>query len=111
MALSISPLLTCGLLHREAIYREPRRCEDAKSEHMTKYAINLLILLLVLAGVSFSQSANFRPTPNTVKNVEAYLDKLEAAGYSGTAMIAFNGKPVISRGIGYSDREQKIKNS
>jgi CubicO group peptidase (beta-lactamase class C family) len=77
----------------------------------TKYASAVCLLLLLLAGSSFAQTKPFRPAPNTVKNVEAYLDKLEKAGYSGTALIAFNGKPVISRGYGYSDREQKIKNS
>ena len=70
-------------------------------------AARLSIFLLAIAGVSFAQSIK----PATVKNIEAYLEKLEKIGYSGPALIAFNGKPVISRGFGYSDREQKIKNS
>src|SRR5688572_2791698 len=67
--------------------------------------IQFFILLLSLATISFAQSAT------TVKKVEAYLEKLQEIGYSGSALIASGGKTVISRGYGYSDRERKIKNS
>jgi CubicO group peptidase (beta-lactamase class C family) len=70
-------------------------------------SITGLLILLFLAGLSFAQ--NIRPA--TVKAIEAYLGKLEKIGYSGTTLIAFNGKPVISRGFGFSDRERKIRNS
>jgi CubicO group peptidase (beta-lactamase class C family) len=80
---------------------------------MTKisYTTVLFILFLSLVGVSFAQTTNFRATPKAVKNVEGYLEKLEKIGYSGSVLIALNGKPVISRGYGYSDRERKIRNS
>jgi CubicO group peptidase (beta-lactamase class C family) len=68
-------------------------------------------LFLSIAGVSFAQSTAFRVTPKTVNAVEGYLEKLEKIGYSGSVLVAFNGNPVISTGYGYSDREQKIKNS
>ena len=77
----------------------------------TRYTTLLLILLLSLVSISFAQSTSLRMTPSTVKNIEAYLEKLEKIGYSGSVLVAFNGNPVISRGYGYSDREQKIKNS
>jgi CubicO group peptidase (beta-lactamase class C family) len=76
-----------------------------------RYTSRLIILFLSIAGVSFAQSTTFRVTPKTVKAVEGYLEKLEKIGYSGSVLVAFNGNPVISRGYGYSDREQKIKNS
>ena len=60
---------------------------------------------------AFLSLRSHSPKPATVKNVEAYLEKLEKIGYSGSALIAFNGKPVYREAIGYSDREQKIKNS
>ena len=75
-----------------------------------KRAATLTILLLTVAVVSFAQ--NFAPaTAKNVKKVEDYLGKMEKIGYSGSVLIALNGKPVISRGYGYSDDEQKIKNS
>lgn len=76
-----------------------------------KYTTVLFILFLSVAGVSFAQNTGFRATPKTVKNVEGYLEKLEKIGYSGSALVALNGKPVISRGFGYSDVERKLKNS
>ncbi|MEP6848175.1 MAG: serine hydrolase [Acidobacteriota bacterium] len=75
------------------------------------YISGLFILFLSIVGVSFAQNANFPATPKTVKNVEAYLEKLEKIGYSGSALVAVNGKPAILRGFGYSDIERKIKNS
>lgn len=76
-----------------------------------KYITALFILFLSIAGVSFAQNTSFRASAKTVKNVEGYLEKLEKIGYSGSALVAFNGKPVILRGYGYSDIEQKVKNS
>ncbi|MDQ3374046.1 MAG: serine hydrolase [Acidobacteriota bacterium] len=80
---------------------------------MTKiyYITALIILLLSIAGVSVAQNTRFRVTPKTIKNVEAYLEKLEKVGYSGSVLVALNGKPVISRGYGYSDIERRLKNS
>jgi CubicO group peptidase (beta-lactamase class C family) len=75
------------------------------------YITAIFILFLSIAGVSFAQNTSFRATPKTVKNVEGYLEKLEKIGYSGSALVALNGKPVISRGFGYSDIERKLKNS
>lgn len=80
---------------------------------MTKiyYITALIILLLSINGASLAQNTSFRATPKTVKNVERYLEELEKIGYSGSALIALNGKTVISRGFGYSDGERKLKNS
>ena len=69
---------------------------------MLKYITALSILLLSIT-VSHAQ--------NPEKKIEAYLTNLEKIGYSGTVLVAFNGKPAISRGYGFSDRERKIKNS
>jgi CubicO group peptidase (beta-lactamase class C family) len=71
-----------------------------------KFTISLLILLFVTSP-TFAQTVK----PATLKKVEAYLEKLEKIGYTGSALIAVDGLPVISRGYGYSDRERKIKNS
>lgn len=71
----------------------------------------LAIFLYSIAGVSLAQHKGLSPTPETVKKVENYLAKLDKIGYSGSVLIALNGKPVISRGFGYSDVERKLKNS
>src|SRR5215213_9069273 len=83
------------------------------SNKMTKinYITILTILLLSAVGVSFAQNTGWRATPKTVKKVNDYLGELDKIGYSGSVLIAFNGKPVISRGYGYSDAERKLKNS
>src|SRR5215211_5063095 len=80
---------------------------------MTKISCTTILLILFssIVGVSFAQSTSFRVTTKIVKNVEAYLEKLEKIGYSGSVLIALDGKPLISRGYGYSDREAKAKNS
>lgn len=80
---------------------------------MTKinYTTALFLLLLSIVGASFAQNTSFRTTPKTVKNVEGYLEKLEKIGYNGSVLVALNGKPVISKGYGYSDVERRLKNS
>ena len=75
------------------------------------YVTVLFVLLLSVVGVSFAQNTSFLVRPTTVKNVETYFEKLEKIGYSGSALVAVNGKPAISRGFGYSDVERKIKNT
>ena len=72
-----------------------------------KYAAGSLILLITIASSSAAQVIG----PATVKKVETYLERLEKIGYSGTALVALDGRPVISRGYGFGDRENKIKNS
>jgi CubicO group peptidase (beta-lactamase class C family) len=75
--------------------------------NMIRYISGLCILLLCIAVVSFAQKTN----QTSVKNVDAYLAKLEKIGYSGSVLVALNGQPVVLRGYGHSDMERKIKNS
>ena len=39
-----------------------------------------------------------------------YLDKVERKDFSGTVLIARQGKPILTRGIGQADREEGIAN-
>ena len=71
-----------------------------------RYGLAFCVVVLFLAASSLAQI-----TERTVKKIETHLDQLEKIGYSGTVLVAFNGKPAIERGYGYSDRENKIKNS
>ena len=72
-----------------------------------KYASVLFILFISIAGGAFAQAAR----PKTVKKVDAYLSKLDKAGYSGSVLVAVGRRPVISKGYGFSDAEGRIKNS
>src|SRR5215510_3925439 len=76
-----------------------------------KYISIFAVFLLSIAPVSFAQKPKVPSTQASSKKVEAYLEKLEKIGYSGSALIALNGQPVISKGYGYSDIERRIKNS
>ena len=76
-----------------------------------KYISVLAALLLVAAGVSFAQKSVSQITPKTVAKIEDHLKQLDKIGYSGSVLIAFYGRPVISSGYGYSDGERKLKNS
>jgi CubicO group peptidase (beta-lactamase class C family) len=73
--------------------------------------ITLAILVFSISGVSFAQNRGWRATPATAKKIEDYLQQLNKIGYSGSVLIALDGKPIIARGYGYSDVERKLKNS
>ena len=76
-----------------------------------KRVVCYAILLGLLTLLSHGQVSKARDTPRRLKALNKYLSDVEKIGYSGTALIAFDGQPVISRGFGYSDVEKKIKNS
>ena len=76
-----------------------------------KFITVLFILFLSVGGVTRAQQTSFRVSPKTAKNIESYLKDLEKIGYSGSVLVASNGKPLISRGLGYSDAERRLKNS
>lgn len=75
------------------------------------FRATLAILLFFSGGLSFAQNRSSPATPTTFKKAGDYLSKLDKIGYSGSVLIALNGKPIISRGYGYSDRERKLYNS
>ncbi len=77
------------------------------TNRMTKIAT---IAIFILSAVCFS-FAQTTPGTRAVRKIEAYLEKLDKVGYSGTVLVALDGKPVISRGYGFSDEEQKVRNS
>jgi CubicO group peptidase (beta-lactamase class C family) len=70
-----------------------------------------VVLLFTIAASATAQERFLRVSSARIKQVEAYLKKLDKLGYSGAVMVAIDGKAVISRGFGYSDAESKIGNS
>jgi CubicO group peptidase (beta-lactamase class C family) len=88
-------------------FRPVPRLDNINSMVKIRHATAVCILLISVAVVSSAQNTK----QADLKKIDAYLDKIDALGYSGSVLLAFDGKPVISRGFGYSDRERKIKNS
>jgi CubicO group peptidase (beta-lactamase class C family) len=68
-------------------------------------------LILVIACNSFAQTTASPVSPGTVKKIETLLGNMDKIGYSGSVVVALKGKPVVSRGYGFSDVEGRIKNS
>ncbi len=60
-----------------------------------------------------AQSTNTSNAENSllVEELKEYLDKASRKQFSGTVLIAKNGEPILSRGIGEADREHGIPNS
>src|SRR5688572_33089933 len=71
----------------------------------------LVILLFLIACPFFAQNTAPPSTPQAAKKIEQYLERMDKIGYSGSVLVALNGKPVISRGYGFSDEGRKLRNS
>lgn len=80
-----------------------------KLDKITRSAASAVVLISIVC-VSFAQQ-QVSPSAKTVKKIEEYLEKMDKVGYSGSVLVAVNGKPVISRGYGYSDDDRRIRNS
>jgi CubicO group peptidase (beta-lactamase class C family) len=70
--------------------------------------ITSFLLLLVVGHSNFSQTKN---TGQTVRKISVYLDKIERVGFNGTLLVELNGKTVISKGYGFRNVDQKLKNT
>jgi len=71
----------------------------------------LFIILINFFCVSHAQRSRPAISKKRIASVETYLRELDKLGFSGSVLVAVDGKPVISNGFGYSDEERKIKNS
>lgn len=67
-----------------------------------------LIMTLLFYSTSFAQQKN---TTQITKRIETYVTQLEKVGFSGTVLVALDGKKVISKGYGYRNLELKKKNT
>jgi len=50
------------------------------------------------------------PEDETLKKVDSYLSGIEKSGFYGSVLVELNGKPVLSKGYGFSNEEKQIKN-
>ncbi|MFD7160786.1 serine hydrolase domain-containing protein [Kribbella sp. NPDC059898] len=69
-----------------------------------------LALVPVVAGGAWARPSSARE-PGSFDELEKYLDKLQADdSFSGTVLVLKDGRTVLSRSMGYADRERRIRN-
>ncbi|WP_394758102.1 serine hydrolase [Flavobacterium sp.] len=73
---------------------------------MTKILTAFTVVILCFFH-SFAQTGN---DPKTTKQINTYLTELERVGFSGTVLVELNGNIVISKGYGFSDKTNSLKN-
>jgi CubicO group peptidase (beta-lactamase class C family) len=77
----------------------------AKMSRRVRFALVVAVLTLGL-GVRVEAQAPDRMTAN----LNAYLTALDAYGVSATVLVARGGQVLVRRGIGWADRERRIRN-
>lgn len=65
-------------------------------------------MIMLCSAISFGQVKN---STKKTKRINTYLTELEKVGFSGTVLVELNGNKVISKGYGFSDKENLIKNN
>jgi CubicO group peptidase (beta-lactamase class C family) len=73
---------------------------------MTKFFITIALTLLFHV-TAFGQVEN---RSKTTKRINTYLTELGKAGFYGSVLVELNGRKVISKGYGFSDKENSLKN-
>ncbi len=68
--------------------------------------MRLLSATIILAILTTAAPA--RPAADLAKLLDAYLSRLERLGFSGTVLVAKDGKVLLEKGYGMADRERKI---
>ncbi|WP_310379783.1 serine hydrolase [Flavobacterium sp.] len=72
-----------------------------------KKKIIFTVMIMLCCAISFGQVKN---STKKTKRINTYLTELEKVGFSGTVLVEINGNKVISKGYGFSDKENSIKN-
>lgn len=66
------------------------------------------LLIILMSGSVVPQSRNNR---DAVKRIETYLSAMEKVGFTGAVLVELPGQKVFSKGYGYRDAEQRLKNT
>jgi CubicO group peptidase (beta-lactamase class C family) len=69
--------------------------------------IIFIVMIILCYTTSFAQQV--KPSKK-IKKINIYLTELEKVGFSGSVLVEINGKVVISKGYGFSDKANLIKN-
>jgi CubicO group peptidase (beta-lactamase class C family) len=72
-----------------------------------KYFTLLVVLVFTIGNIIFGQTASAK----TTARVTAYLNKLETVGFNGSVLVEMGGKKVLSKGYGFRNASQKLKNT
>jgi CubicO group peptidase (beta-lactamase class C family) len=67
-----------------------------------------IFTIIFLIGIGLGQVPDQK---KTTARVSAYLDRLEAVGFTGSVLVEINGRKAISRGYGFRNAAQKLKNT
>ncbi len=74
-----------------------------------KKAFCTFLLLAAVCAAAFAQSTE--SSERRKKELENYLEKVSAYGFSGQILIAEKGKIILDKAYGFADRERKIRSS
>jgi CubicO group peptidase (beta-lactamase class C family) len=69
----------------------------------------VLMRALILFSL-FAAASVTRPVPDRAAQLDALLSRYEQYGYSGSVLIAKDGRIVLHKGYGFADRERGIRN-
>jgi CubicO group peptidase (beta-lactamase class C family) len=72
-----------------------------------KQILAIIVILIFFVSTSCAQIEN---STKTTKRINTYLTELGKAGFYGSVLVELNGNKVISKGYGFSDEENSIKN-
>jgi len=76
-----------------------------------RYAAFALLICVAAPQAGFTQTTGVEDTAARTSRVESYLEELEKVGFSGSVLIEINGNKTISRGFGYRDLEEELRNT
>ncbi len=67
----------------------------------------LMLVLCLVAPLTAASASSAVVSGPTGENLDQYLSRLEALGFSGAVLVAKDGKVVLHKGYGLADREKK----
>lgn len=76
-----------------------------------KVIVLVSLLLSCKQEPTVAQEVASSATVTNKEKLSNYLSELEKSGFSGSVLVAQNGKVMLEKGYGYSDRENKIKST
>lgn len=74
---------------------------------MNLHSLKILVLILS-TSICFGQNINAK---NASKQLKEYLPQLQSSDFHGTILVGFHGKKIISKGYGFRDIPNQLKNT
>lgn len=70
-----------------------------------------ILLFALLSTLCLGSCSSGNNAGRVVERIEAYLNEIERAGFSGSVLVELNLEKVISNGYGFRDQEKQLKNT